>query len=338
MMCFSAKAISNENESANKTNYSFASIVNSLVDGESFYGYIKDKSDAVLVIEACRREYLPFVRERLNDFQRESIRCGSVYVFHEEESKIKRWTDGMVWTPSRNLLGFIHYREIWKNASQKYRRLKSSSTAMESNCTLQESNSLEKLYKPGGFFKKCISYELSDGIYHLISYACIVEGLYPHCRVPSSIPAFQRMKAIPVSLGTRPAYALAAITNSTGKHSECHSEQEGNPQQDPETFENPVKRQQFQHGKTERPQMLNNIHSMYALKTATPFFQGKNSYMLVEQQQENEPNFHCKERAQTPIQKVPSELDKLAMAIEATATSEKKQKNRFGILHLSRIK
>lgn len=307
MMCFSLKGPT-ESESGKKANHSFGSILNSLVDGESFYGYIKDKSDAVLVIEACRREYLPFVRERLNDFQRESIRCGSVYVFHEEESKIKRWTDGMVWTPSRNLLGFIHYREIWKNASQKYRKLKSATTlaGAESACFHEEinGNTLEGLYKPGGFFKKCISYELSDGIYHLISYACIVEGLYPQGRIPSSIPAFQRMKAVPVSLGMRQIFSAKESQEARERH----------------------ERERVIHERDERSQNQHQIHPTHSTST------------IDQRQNVQFHQHHHKENASNnSLQKVPSELDKLAMAIAATS-NEKKENNRFGILQLSRIK
>ena len=209
-----------------------------LVEGETFHGYIKDKSDAVLVIEACRRAYLPLVRERLNDFQRESIRCGSVYVFHEDSSGIKRWTDGLVWTPSRNLLGFIHYREVQKTCSQKYSRSNPSLATLDSpsnspslhsdtghlqhslitackqyagrqDTACKRSTSLESLFKPNGFYKKCISYELQDGVYHLISYTRIPESMYPERLIPSNISTFQSMK-----LTSSIVFAVAQKENS----------------------------------------------------------------------------------------------------------------------------
>ena len=225
----------NTNNNNNGTEYFDRIRKTTLVDGETYYGYIKDKSDAVLIIEACRRGYLPLVRERLNDFQRESIRCGSVYVFHETSSGIKRWTDGLVWTPSRNLLGFIHYREVQKSCSQKYSRSTQAIGAIDTTCpgktsgllvenagevvqeepgrsklagtridTCKRSGSLESFYKPNGFHKKCISYELQDGIYHLIGYTKIPDSMYEEYLIPSNIRAFQMMKltssfAIPVS-------------------------------------------------------------------------------------------------------------------------------------------
>lgn len=170
---------------------SFEKLQKNLIYGESYFGYIKDKSDAVLVVEACRRSFLPLVRERLNDFQREAIRCGSVFVFQESKSGIKRWTDGLVWTPSRNILGFIHYREVDKIHS--YRYMKKSEKKLTSKETFKQKTDAANL-KEAGFHKKSISYELADGIYHLICYSKIPETVYPQNLLPSNIDAFKEMK------------------------------------------------------------------------------------------------------------------------------------------------
>lgn len=42
------------------------------------------------------------------------ITSGSVFVFDEDESGIKRWTDGFFWSPSRILGNFLLYRETEK--------------------------------------------------------------------------------------------------------------------------------------------------------------------------------------------------------------------------------
>lgn len=39
---------------------------------------------------------------------------GSVFVFDEEESKICRWTDGRIWSPSRICGNFLVYRELFR--------------------------------------------------------------------------------------------------------------------------------------------------------------------------------------------------------------------------------
>lgn len=50
---------------------------------------------------------MPKVKRRLRDDERKAIRSGQVFVFDERESGIKRWTDGMLWSPSRILLNFL---------------------------------------------------------------------------------------------------------------------------------------------------------------------------------------------------------------------------------------
>jgi len=45
------------------------------------------------------------------------ITSGSVFVFDEDESGIKRWTDGFFWSPSRILGNFLLYRETDKRGS-----------------------------------------------------------------------------------------------------------------------------------------------------------------------------------------------------------------------------
>lgn len=45
------------------------------------------------------------------------ISSGSVFVFDEEESGIKRWTDGFFWSPSRILGNFLLYRETDKKGA-----------------------------------------------------------------------------------------------------------------------------------------------------------------------------------------------------------------------------
>lgn len=42
------------------------------------------------------------------------MQSGSVFVFDEHESGIKRWTDGLIWSPSRILGNFLIYRETHK--------------------------------------------------------------------------------------------------------------------------------------------------------------------------------------------------------------------------------
>lgn len=63
--------------------------------------------DALLIFECVRRGIMPKVSRRLREDERRYIRSGSVFVFDERESGIKRWTDGLLWSPSRILWNFL---------------------------------------------------------------------------------------------------------------------------------------------------------------------------------------------------------------------------------------
>ncbi len=72
-----------------------------------FRGYIESTLDSLLVFEAARRGMIPRVTRRLIERERGMVQSGAVFVFDEHESGIKRWTDGLVWSPSRILGNFL---------------------------------------------------------------------------------------------------------------------------------------------------------------------------------------------------------------------------------------
>ena len=80
-------------------------------------GFIETTGDALLILEAARRGMIPRVTRRLVDAERKMITSGSVFVFDEDESGIKRWTDGFFWSPSRILGNFLLYRETEKRGA-----------------------------------------------------------------------------------------------------------------------------------------------------------------------------------------------------------------------------
>lgn len=80
-------------------------------------GWIETTGDALLILEAARRGIIPRVTRRLVDSERKMITSGSVFVFDEDESGIKRWTDGFFWSPSRILGNFLLYRETEKKGA-----------------------------------------------------------------------------------------------------------------------------------------------------------------------------------------------------------------------------
>ncbi|KAJ2645057.1 Global transcription regulator sge1 [Coemansia sp. RSA 1694] len=68
--------------------------------------------DAMMIFEACRQGILPRVVRRLHDTEKKQIDAGTIVVFDEREAKMKRWTDGRLWTPSRIVNNFLLYREL----------------------------------------------------------------------------------------------------------------------------------------------------------------------------------------------------------------------------------
>ncbi|CAN3373245.1 hypothetical protein DIURU_003284 [Diutina rugosa] len=83
----------------------------------SYYGYVGSTQDALLIIQEILHKRLDLVPRRPHERERpELIQSGNVFVFIEEHSGIKRWTDGIAWSPSRILGRFLVYRELDKQS------------------------------------------------------------------------------------------------------------------------------------------------------------------------------------------------------------------------------
>lgn len=83
----------------------------------SYYGYVGSTKDALLIIQEILDKQLELVPRRPHERERGNlIKSGNVFVFIEEHSGIKRWTDGIAWSPSRILGRFLVYRELDKHS------------------------------------------------------------------------------------------------------------------------------------------------------------------------------------------------------------------------------
>lgn len=81
----------------------------------TFEGHIASTLDALVLFEACLSGTLNHVPRRPHDRERqELIKSGNVFIYEEHSSGIKRWTDGVSWSPSRILGNFLIYRELEK--------------------------------------------------------------------------------------------------------------------------------------------------------------------------------------------------------------------------------
>lgn len=82
----------------------------------TFKGYIEDEMDALLIIQATMDGKLKYIPRRPYEIERSYlIVSGNIFVFIEEISGIKRWTDGVTWSPSRIAGKFLIYKEIDKS-------------------------------------------------------------------------------------------------------------------------------------------------------------------------------------------------------------------------------
>ena len=81
----------------------------------TYIGHVATTNDALVLFEACLQGQLHHVPRRPHDRERSAlIRSGCVFIYEENASGIKRWTDGVAWSPSRILGNFLVYRELEK--------------------------------------------------------------------------------------------------------------------------------------------------------------------------------------------------------------------------------
>ncbi|TFY74993.1 hypothetical protein EWM64_g9019, partial [Hericium alpestre] len=185
-------------------------------------GWIETTGDALLILEAARRGLIPRVTRRLVDSERKMITSGSVFVFDEDESGIKRWTDGFFWSPSRILGNFLLYRETEKRGAG-HRGARTEVVAEESQDIGKDGQTLSRprgeasrlgidrhrerslvgsltnsyKFKTGGMMKKTFSLTIGGVSQHLISYYKIEDVEQGRLRSPSSYPELASLDISP---------------------------------------------------------------------------------------------------------------------------------------------
>lgn len=99
----------------------------------TFHGFVHNSMDGLMLFEACLSGKLHHVPRRPHDRERSSlIKSGSIFIYEENASGIKRWTDGVAWSPSRILGNFLIYRELEKPfpPGEKKRAMKRKRTSV----------------------------------------------------------------------------------------------------------------------------------------------------------------------------------------------------------------
>ncbi|RPD56291.1 hypothetical protein L226DRAFT_469157 [Lentinus tigrinus ALCF2SS1-7] len=176
---------------------------------EILRGWVKTTRDAMLVFEATRVGIVPRVTRRFHELEKRSIiRSGAIFVFTEEESGIKRWTDPYLWSASRMQGNFLMYRERddehGPQMDSPYRCSAMSSFTEYAELLDPElehyilgSWNKGKGLKKNGLMKKAISISIEGTVYHLISYYYPSDVRSGVLQTPSSMPHLASLELSP---------------------------------------------------------------------------------------------------------------------------------------------
>lgn len=188
----------------------------------TYRGYVASTQDALILFEACLVNLLHHIPRRPVGPERSHlVRSGSVFIFDESASRIKRWTDGLNWSPSRIIDNFLIYRELDKplppetkkhvmkkgnrrpqitRPGEPYPRQSGSSsyssiTAAPSAGVFASSEMMRALvgslddsfeFKNSGLIKKTMSVTVSDSVHHMVSYYSIDDVMQGILESPST--------------------------------------------------------------------------------------------------------------------------------------------------------
>jgi len=196
----------------------------------TFTGHVATTQDALLLFEACLQGHLSHVPRRPHDRERNTlIRSGCVFIYEENASGIKRWTDGVTWSPSRILGNFLVYRELDKPfpPGEKKRAMKkpnrrpsrpgepyprpdgssepySPTTPQSSSFGERTTSEMERQligslvdsygFKHDGLVKKTMSVTVQGVTHHLVSYYNVNDVMASSLRTPSQTENLQYIR------------------------------------------------------------------------------------------------------------------------------------------------
>lgn len=184
----------------------------------SYEGIVLGSRDALLLFTAAIQGHIPMISRRPHDKERaQTIASGNVFIYCETGSAIKRWTDGVTWSPSRIMGNFLIYRELNKGfpPGEKKRAAKKKRSedgddgydASEDNLPPlaiskdQERTLIGSLiesydFKKEGLVKKTISVKTEGQVYHLVSYYTLRDALTSKLHAPSAHHQFSQMRIL----------------------------------------------------------------------------------------------------------------------------------------------
>lgn len=158
----------------------------------TFVGFVASLVDAAIVIEGSMQGFLPRVAHRPPEcWHADLARSGHIFVFEEKESDIKRWTDGVKWSPSRLHEGFMLYRELDRHAAQNRRHVLPVNTRARDQIAghgLYGSLIDSYHFRNEGLMKKTISVRQGESCWRLISYYQVENVTSRQLTCPSQDP------------------------------------------------------------------------------------------------------------------------------------------------------
>ncbi|KAK8221069.1 Gti1/Pac2 family-domain-containing protein [Phyllosticta capitalensis] len=144
----------------------------------TWHGFVHTTQDALTIIEACLNGTLIHCPRRPHDRERANlIRSGSVFVYEESTSGIKRWTDGLSWSPSRIMGNFLVYRELerpFPPGEKKRANRARNKNSKDRKITGSLVDSYD--FKRGGLLKRTLSVTVNGCTHHLIAYYTIEDA------------------------------------------------------------------------------------------------------------------------------------------------------------------
>lgn len=187
----------------------------------TFHGHIASTQDALLLFEACLSGTLNHVARHPHDHERLSLtKSGNVFIYEEHSSGVKRWTDGIPWSPSRIFGNFRVSCELERSSllEEKQRASEFSKSSPEismqdpvsaavSSFDSQSLNSLSKEakralinnladsygFKEDGLVKKTVSVTVGGICHHLVSYCTVADVIYSKFTTPTKDARFQHI-------------------------------------------------------------------------------------------------------------------------------------------------
>ncbi|RKO99621.1 hypothetical protein CXG81DRAFT_3260, partial [Caulochytrium protostelioides] len=120
--------------------------------------FVETTVDALVLFQAARQGLVARASRRLVHAEKTALASGATFIYDEEGSGIRRWTDGRLWSPSRILDNFLIYREL------------------DQKMTRQEGGALRRI-TPGsrsrsrrGLLKRTFSVQIDGHCWHLVNY------------------------------------------------------------------------------------------------------------------------------------------------------------------------